>query len=170
VAERQKGFDPNDFQDEYAVILINLFGETMNVHLYQVLAAACDEPVLKSLLQRIALDERRHQQWFVAYFKKRDAADPTFAAHAQASLRRMLRLDEPPQRGAQQHQGTGSQNYLAATEKVLRYGYASKLIGRTVNEQWELLQKCFGDRLQIDPREFRFRQMARPRTSAHESG
>jgi hypothetical protein len=59
---------------------------------------------------------------------------------------------------------------LAATEKVLRYGYATRLISRTVNEQWELLQKCFGDRLEIDPREFRFRQMARPRTSASDPG
>jgi hypothetical protein len=47
---------------------------------------------------------------------------------------------------------------------VLRYGFAAKIITRAVNEQWELLQKCFGDRLDVDPREFRFRQMVRPRT------
>ncbi|HEY3233742.1 MAG TPA: ferritin-like domain-containing protein [Polyangiaceae bacterium] len=164
ICELQKGYDPNDFQDEHGVILINLLGETLNIHLYQVLALAADEPVLKGLLERIARDERRHQQWFAAYFRKRDAADPSYAGRALASLRRMLRLDEAPVRGAQRHQGTGAQNYLAATQKVLHYGYAMQIISRTVNEQWEVLKKCFGDRLDIDPREFRFRQMARPRT------
>jgi ferritin-like protein len=162
----QKGFDPNDFQDEYAVIFINLFGETLNIHLYQTLAASADEPVLKDLLNRIAKDERRHQQWFAAYFKKRAAEDSAFVGHALASLRRMLRLDEPPERKAQQHQGSGVGSYLTATDKVLEYGYASRVIVRTVDEQWDLLTKCIGDKLDVDAREFRFRQMARPRTDA----
>ena len=166
VAARQKGFDPDDFQDEYAVVLINILGETLNIHLYQTLAAAADEPVLKGLLQRIARDERRHQQWFVAYFLKRADHDPTFVPNALTSLRHLLKIDEPPMRGAQRHQGTGSINYLQATEKVLRYGYSLKIISRTVTEQWALLQKCFGDRLDIDRRQFIVRQSARPSTIA----
>jgi len=166
IAARQKGFDPNDFQDEHAVVLINILGETLNIHVYQTLAAAADEPVLKGILQRIARDERRHQQWFVAYFLKRAAESSAFVPNALASLRRMLKVDEPPTRGAQRHQGTGSINYLQATEKVLRYGYSLKIISRTVNEQWVLLQKCFGDRLDIDRRQFIVRQSARPGTIA----
>lgn len=164
IAQVQKGFDPNDFQDEYAVILINLLGETLNIHLYQVLAGAADEPVLKSLLQRIARDERRHQQWFLAYFLKRAAAQPEFVSQARTSLRRLLKIDEPPDRGAQRHQGTGASNYLQATEKVLRYGYSLPIIARTVHEQWELLEKCFGTQLDIDRRQFIVRQTARPQT------
>ncbi|MFI5364413.1 MAG: ferritin-like domain-containing protein [Candidatus Binatia bacterium] len=162
VAEGQKGFDPNDFQDEYGVVLINILGETLNIHLYQVLAGAADEPVLKGLLQRIARDERRHQQWFTAYFLKRAAQDPAFVTRALASLRQLLKIDEPPARGAQRHQGTGSLNYLHATEKVLRYGYSLQIIARTVTEQWEVLQKCFGKVLDIDRRQFVVRQTARP--------
>jgi hypothetical protein len=166
VAERQKGFDPSDFQDEYAVVLINILGETLNIHLYQTLAGAADEPVLKALLQRIARDERRHQQWFIAYFQKRAAGDPGFVARSLASLRCLLKFDEPPGRGAQRHQGTGSVNYLQATEKVLRYGYSLKIISRTVTEQWEVLTKCFGSALDIDRRRFIVRQTARPETIA----
>jgi hypothetical protein len=166
VVAQQKGFDPNDFQDEYGVVLINLFGETLNVHLYQVLAGAADEPVLKGLLQRIARDERRHQQWFAAYFRKRAAADSAYIEHALASLRRLIKIDEPPERGAQRHQGTGAANYLQATEKVLRYGYSLPIIARTVREQWEVLERCFGDRLDIDRRQFIVRQTARPSTIA----
>jgi hypothetical protein len=164
IARVQKGFDPNDFQDEYAVVLINILGETLNIHLYQVLSGAADEPVLKSLLLRIARDERRHQQWFLAYFLKRAAAEPAFVANARASLHHLLRIDEPPARGAQRHQGTGAVNYLQATEKVLRYGYSLPIIARTVHEQWELLQKCFGAALDIDRRQFVVRQTARPQT------
>lgn len=162
VAERQKGFDPNDFGDEYAIILINILGETLNIHLYQVLAGVADEPVLKSILQRIARDERRHQQWFIAYFLKRAAENPAFVLQALAALRRLVRIDEPPTRGAQRHQGTGSVNYLQATEKVLRYGYSLQIIARTVTEQWDVLKKCFGDVLDIDRRQFIVRQTARP--------
>ncbi len=164
VAQRQKGFDPNDFQDEHAVVLINILGETLNIHLYQVLAGAADEPVLKGILQRIARDERRHQQWFIAYFLKRAAEDPGFVARALGALRRLLKVDEPPARGAQRHQGTGSANYLQATEKVLRYGYSLPIISRTVTEQWEVLTRCFGDVLDIDRRQFIVRQTARPST------
>jgi len=164
VAARQKGFDPNDFQDEYAVVLINILGETLNIHLYQVLARAADEPVLKGILERIARDERRHQQWFIAYFLKRAAADPGFVAHALASLRRLIKIGEPPARGAQRHQGSGSINYLQATEKVLRYGYSLRIISRTVTEQWDVLTKCFGNALDIDRRQFIVRQTARPST------
>lgn len=159
----QKGYDPNDFQDEYAVILINALGETLNVHLYQTLAAEAEEPVLQGILQRLARDERRHQQWFIAYFRKRAAADPGYVGRALASLKRVLRLHQAPVRGAQQHQGTGASNYLSATRKVLDYGYAPRIILRTVDEQWELLTKLFGAALDIDQREFRFRQMAKPR-------
>ncbi|MSP61717.1 MAG: ferritin-like domain-containing protein [Myxococcales bacterium] len=162
LAERQKGFDPNDFQDEFALVLINILGETLNIHLYQVLAGAADEPVLKGLLQRIARDERRHQQWFVAYFLKRAGQDPAFVPSALASLKRMLRIDSAPDRGAQQHQGTGVENYLQATEKVMRYGYSLQIITRTVDEQWRVLQECFGAALDIDRRQFVVRQMARP--------
>jgi hypothetical protein len=165
LAQLQKGFDPNDFQDEYGAILINILGETLNVHLYQGLSAVADEPVLKSLLLRLAKDERRHQQWFVAYFEKRALGDPDFVKRALVSLRRTLKLDQAPVRGAQQHQGTGATNYICATEKLIEHGYAMKIISRTVEEQWELLKRCFGDQLNIDPREFRFRQMARPRSS-----
>jgi hypothetical protein len=163
LSERQKGFDPGDFQDEWAVVLINLFGETLNIHLYQVLADVADEPVLKSLLQRVARDERRHQQWFLAYFKKR-AVDPGYVTEALAALRRVIGLDAAPTRGMQQHQGSGAKNYLAATEKVMRYGYSMAIITRTVAEQWDLLQDCFGDRLDVDRRQFLARQMARPAT------
>jgi rubrerythrin len=162
LSERQKGFDPNDFQDEYAVILINVFGETLNVHLYQVLAGAADEPVLKRMLQRMARDERRHLEWFVAYFKKHAADDPAFVTHALASLRRMLRIDDAPTRGMQQHQGTGAKNYLQATEKVVRYGFSLQVITKTVAEQWDHLTDCFGGALDIDRRQFIVRQMARP--------
>ena len=92
-----KGFDAADFQDQYACILINLFGETLNIHLYQVLATNADEPVLKDLLQLIARDERRHQQYFVGYFAKRAAEDPQFIAErSQAALTRLLKLDAAP--------------------------------------------------------------------------
>ena len=161
-AARQKGFDAADFQDQYACILINLFGETLNIHLYQVLAANADEPVLKELLQRIARDERRHQQYFVRYFAKRAAEDPRFVEQSQSALKRMLKLDVAPERQPQQHQGTGVSSYLAATEKVLRYGYSLDIITRTVKEQWALLGELFGERLQIDRRQFYARQMARP--------
>jgi len=162
VAAGQKGFDPNDFGDEYAITLINILGETLNIHLYQVLAGVADEPVLKSILQRIARDERRHQQWFVAYFLKRAAENPAFILQALAALRRLVHIDEPPTRGAQRHQGTGSVNYLQATEKVLRYGYSLQIIARTVTEQWEVLKRCFGNVLDIDRRQFIVRQTARP--------
>jgi hypothetical protein len=158
----QKGYDPNDFQDEYGVILINLLGETLNIHLYQVLAAAADEPVLKGILMRMMRDERRHQQWFVAYFRKRAANEPAFVGRALASLKRTLRLDQSPTRGPQQHQGTGAVSYVVATEKLLASGHAMKVITRTVHEQWQRLEECFGPALDIDPRAFRFRQMARP--------
>jgi hypothetical protein len=164
VAARQKGFIPDDFQDEHGVVLINIFGETLNIHLYQVLASRANEPVLKELLQRIFLDERRHQQWFVAYFRKRAAEDPAYVLRTLAALRRLIKIDEPPERGAQRHQGTGAVNYLHATEKVLRYGYSLAIIARTVREQWEMLEKCFGDRLDIDRRQFIVRQTARPST------
>ncbi len=161
-AARQKGFDPSDFQDQHACVLINLFGETLNIHLYQVLSARADEPVLKELLLRIARDERRHQQYFVRYFEKRAAADPAYLAQAQVVLRRMLKIDEAPERGLQQHQGSGVTSYLAATEKVLRYGYSLDIITRTVKEQWTLLQQLFGAELKIDRRQFLARQTARP--------
>jgi rubrerythrin len=166
LAERQKGFDPSDFQDEFAVILINLLGETLNVHLYQVLAAAADEPVLKQLLLRLARDERRHQQWFSAYFHKRADGDPAYLARSLASLKRLLHLDGAPARGAQHHQGTGAKSYLQATDKVMRHGFSLQVISRTVDEQWKLLQDCFGAALDIDRRQFVVRQMARPRTIA----
>ena len=162
ISARQKGFDPNDFEDEYGAVLINILGETLNIHLYLVLAGIADEPVLKSILQRIARDERRHQQWFIAYFLKRAEQDPDFAPRALAAFRRLLKIDEPPSRGAQRHQGTGSLNYLHATEKILRYGYSLPIISRTVREQWEVLTKCFGARLDIDRRQFVARQAARP--------
>lgn len=158
----QKGFDPNDFQDQYAVILINILGETLNIHLYQALAAIADEPVLKSLLQRIARDERRHQQWFIAYFLKRAAQDPSFVANAQKALRNVLRLDDRPAQKAQHHQGTGARNYVLAVNKLLKYGYASRIITRTTEEQWQIVNKCFGDQLGIDKRQFFYWQMARP--------
>jgi hypothetical protein len=162
-AAHQKGFLPEDFQDEYACILINLYGETLNIHLYQVLAARADEPVLRGLLQRIARDERRHQQYFAEYFAKRAAEDSGFVERALASLRRMLKLDEAPERGMQQHQGSGVENYLNATEKVLRYGYSLEIITRAVKEQWALTERLFGARLDIDRRQFYARQMARPK-------
>jgi Fatty acid desaturase len=161
-AARQKGFDAADFQDQYACILINLFGETLNIHLYQVLATNADEPVLKELLLLIARDERRHQQYFVSYFAKRAGEDPRFIERSQVALTRLLKLDAAPERGPQHHQGTGVSSYLAATEKVLRYGYSLDIITRTVKEQWALLGELFGDRLQIDRRQFYARQMARP--------
>jgi len=161
-AARQKGFDADDFQDQYACILINLFGETLNIHLYQVLSARADEPVLKELLQRIARDERRHQQYFVRYFAKRAAEDPGFVERAQTALRRLLKIDAAPERGPQQHQGTGVASYLSATEKILRYGYSLDIITRTVKEQWTLLEELFGARLGIDRRQFYARQTARP--------
>ncbi|MFO0554524.1 MAG: ferritin-like domain-containing protein [Polyangiaceae bacterium] len=158
----QKGYDPNDFIDQYGVILINILGETLNIHLYQALAGVTDEPVLKGLLQRIARDERRHLEWFVAYFRKRAAKDPAFVAAAQESLRSVLRLDEKAGQRAQQHQGTGAKNYVNAVAKVLKYGYASRVITRTVEEQWQQMKKCFGDALTIDKRQFFYWQMARP--------
>ncbi|NUO49349.1 MAG: ferritin-like domain-containing protein [Polyangiaceae bacterium] len=160
----QKGYDPNDFVDEYGVILINLLGETLNVHLYQALAATANEPVLKSILARMAKDERRHQQWFAAYFRKRAAQSATFIPGALASLKQILRLNEPPTRGPQHHQGTGAKSYVVATNKLIEHGLATKVICRTVEEQWALLAECFGPALDIDPREFKFRQMARPTT------
>jgi hypothetical protein len=166
LAERQKGFDPGDFQDEYAVILINVFGETLNIHLYQQLSAVADEPVLKELLMRIARDERRHLLWFLAYFRKRGAEDPAWIDRAHASLARLLRVDEAPTGEAQHHQGTGAPNYLAATDKVIRYGFSTPIIARVVVEQWRLLKQCFGARLAIDRRQFFQRQMARPETIA----
>ena len=162
LAQRQKGFDPGDFVDEHAIVLINIFGETLNVHLYQQLADAADEPVLRRLLQRIARDERRHLQWFLAYFKKRAGSDPEWMARANESLRSLLLVDQPPQGGAQRHQGTGSPGYLQATEKVIRYGFSTAIITRTVVEQWKLLGQCFGETLGIDRRQFFQRQMARP--------
>ena len=89
---------------------------------------------------------------------------------ALASLRRMLRIDEPPTRGAQQHQGTGAVNYMQATEKVLRYGYSMQIITKTVDEQWESLQNCYGAALDIDRRQFLVRQMARPRAITAAAG
>jgi ferritin-like protein len=163
-AEHQKGFLPEDFQDQYACILINLYGETLNIHLYQVLAERADEPVLKQLLQRIARDERRHQQYFVEYFQKRVGDDAGFVARALASLHRMLKIDQAPERGMQQHQGSGVENYLHATEKVLRYGYSIEIITRAVKEQWALTEELFGAQLDIDRRQFYARQMARPKT------
>jgi hypothetical protein len=162
LARLQKGFDPNDFQDEYGVILINLLGETLNVHLYQVLAGAAEEPVLKNILMRMVRDERRHQQWFAAYFRKRAESDPAFVTASLASLRKILRLDVAPTRGPQHHQGTGAVNYVVATEKLMRHGFATKVICRTVEEQWQQLESCFGAALDVDQREFKFRQMARP--------
>lgn len=170
LARQQKGFDPDDFQDEYAVVLINILGETLNIHLYQVLSRAADEPVLKGLLQRIARDERRHQQWFVAYFHKRAALDPAYRKCALAALRRLLAIDQPPERGAQRHQGTGSVNYLQATEKVLRYGFSLPVISRTVREQWTILEECFGSCLDIDRRQFIVRQTARPSSVREQLG
>ena len=149
VSERQKGFDPSDFGDAYACVLINLLGETLNIHLYQVLAENCDEPVLKKLLNRIALDERRHQQWFAMFFEKRAAADPAYVPSALESLRAMLGLDRRPEAREQRHQGTGVVNYIEATEKVIRYGYSLDIIARTVREQWQLIERCFGDALDI---------------------
>jgi len=166
VVERQKGFDPDDFQDEYAVVLINLLGETLNIHLYQVLAEAADEPVLKGMLQRMARDERRHQQWFLAYFDKRARADAGYRARALDALKRVLRLDAAPSRHPQQHQGTGAPNYLTATEQVMRHGFSLPIIRRTVDEQWERLRDCFGEALDVDRRQFIARQMARPETVA----
>jgi len=160
VVERQKDFDPEEYRDEHWVTLVNLLGETLNVHLYQQLSKAADEPVLKELLHRISLDERRHQQWFVAYFKKRVAADPEHIGRALRALHAMLGVDAPPQRGAQRHQGTGSVNYLQATEKVLRHGFSMPVIARTLREQWQILESCFGDRLDIDKRQFITRQTA----------
>ncbi len=168
LAERQKGYDPSDFQDEYACILINIFGEILNLHLYQVLANNTDEPVLKSLLFRIARDERRHLQWFCAYFKKRVAEDPAYADRALVSLKQILKLGEAPVRGAQRHQGSGTQNYLQATEKVVRHGFSMAIIIKTVNEQWSTLEELFGPMLDIDRRQFIARQMARPDTIARQ--
>ncbi|MDG2308214.1 MAG: ferritin-like domain-containing protein [Candidatus Binatia bacterium] len=160
VVRKQKDFDPDEYHDEHWVTLVNLLGETLNIHLYQQLSKAADEPVLKELLHRISLDERRHQQWFVAYFKKRAQAEDAYVGRALAALRVMLGIDEPPDRNAQRHQGTGSVNYLQATEKVLRHGFSVPIIARTVREQWQILESIFGDRLDIDKREFISRQTA----------
>ncbi len=160
VVEKQKDFDPEEYQDEHWVTLVNLLGETLNIHLYQQLAKAADEPVLKELLHRISLDERRHQQWFVAYFKKRAESDEEYVGRALKALRMMIGMDAPPERGAQRHQGTGSVNYLQATEKVLRHGFSMSIIARTLREQWQILESCFGDRLDIDKRQFISRQTA----------
>lgn len=162
LAGLQKGYDPNDFVDEHGVILINLLGETLNIHLYQTLGAAAHEPVLKSILMRMAKDERRHQQWFAAYFRKRTASNESFARASLTSLKRILRLEEAPTRGPQHHQGTGASSYVVATQKLMDHGFATRVICRTVEEQWQLLQECFGPVMDIDPREFKFRQMARP--------
>lgn len=160
VVSRQKGFDPEEYQDEHWVTLVNLLGETLNIHLYQQLGKIADEPVLKELLHRISLDERRHQQWFVAYFKKRASSDASYIDRALAALRVMIGIDAPPERNAQRHQGTGSVNYLQATEKVLRHGFSMPIIARTLREQWQVLESCFGDRLDIDKRQFISRQTA----------
>lgn len=161
VVRKQKAFDPEEYRNEHWVTLVNLLGETLNVHLYQQLSKVADEPVLKSLLHRISLDERRHQQWFAAYFKKRAATDPGYVAGARAALREMIGIDAPPERNAQRHQGTGSVNYLQATEKVLRHGFSLPIIARTLREQWQLLESCFGDELNVDRRQFIARQTAR---------
>ena len=168
LSARQKGYDPTDFQDEHAIVLINIFGEILNIHLYQVLARATDEPVLKSLLFLIARDERRHLEWFCAYFKKRAQQDPAYVSAALRSLKRILKLDAPPTRGAQQHQGTGAPNYLQATEKVLRHGFSMAIIVKTVAEQWDALQDIFGDALDVDRRQFLARQMAKPEAIARQ--
>lgn len=160
VVKKQKPFDPDEYRDEYWVTLVNVLGETLNIHLYQQLAKIADEPVLKELLHRISLDERRHQQWFVAYFKKRAATDEGYVDRALEALRVMIGLDAPPERNAQRHQGTGSVNYVQATEKVLRHGFSLPIIARTLREQWQILESCFGDRLDIDKRQFISRQTA----------
>lgn len=160
VVMKQKAFDPEEYHDEHWVTLVNVLGETLNIHLYQQLAKIADEPVLKNLLHRISLDERRHQQWFVAYFNKRASTDDGYVDRALAALRVMIGLDAPPERNAQRHQGTGSVNYLQATEKVLRHGFSMPIIARTLREQWQILESCFGDRLDIDKRQFIARQTA----------
>ncbi len=160
VVQKQKDFDPDEYRDEHWVTLVNVLGETLNIHLYQQLAKAADEPVLKEILHRVSLDERRHQQWFVAYFKKRADADRGYLDRALKALRLMIGLDAPPERSAQRHQGTGSVNYLQATEKVLRHGFSMPIIARTLREQWQILESLFGDRLDIDKRQFVSRQTA----------
>lgn len=160
--QHQKGFQPADFGDEHACILINVFGEALNIHLYQVLAERADEPVLRRLLQRIARDERRHLQYFLEYFQRRAQQDAGFIARSQASLKQLLRLDDPSAQPPQRHQGSGVDSYLAAAGKLLRYGFSLEVVTRAVKEQWALLEELFGPALEIERRQFLKRQMAYP--------
>lgn len=158
----QKGFLPQDFQDEHGCILINLFGETLNIHLYQVLAKHAAEPVLKQLLLRMARDERRHLQWFIEYFEMRSAEDVAFVPNALQVLKRLLELDRGPRQDPQRHQGSGVDSYRSAADKLLRNGYSFEVVARAVREQWALLERLFGATLDIQRRQFLARQMARP--------
>jgi len=160
--QHQKGFQPEDFGDEHACILINVFGETLNIHLYQVLAERAGEPVLKRLLQRIARDERRHLQYFLEYFERRAQQDPGFVDRSLVSLKRLLQLDEPSAQPPQRHQGSGVDSYLAAAGKLLRYGFSLEIVTRSVKEQWALVERLFGPALDIERRRFLKRQMAYP--------
>jgi len=132
----QKGFLPQDFQDEHGCILINLFG--------------------------MARDERRHLQWFIEYFEMRSAENVAFVPNALQVLKRLLELDRGPRQDPQRHQGSGVDSYRSAADKLLRNGYSFEVVARAVREQWALLERLFGATLDIQRRQFLARQMARP--------
>jgi len=158
----QKGFLPDDFHDEHGCILINLFGETLNIHLYQVLAKHAEERVLKQLLLRLGRDERRHLQWFVEYFEMRSSENAAWVPSALRVLKRLLQLDTGARQDPQRHQGSGVDSYRRAANKLLHHGYSFEVVSRAVKEQWALLQRLFGAQLDIERRQFLARQMARP--------
>jgi acyl-CoA thioesterase FadM len=117
-----------------ATLAVNVIGEIRTTRLYAAMAEGCKEPVLATLLRRIAGDEGRHAQGFAHYARRWAERDPE---QAIPLILRVGQLWCDPEYG-HEHDNPAAQNYQSEADA----GILTELHRRFVDREREISAIC----------------------------
>jgi len=146
--------NPDLFDNQYNVFLINFLAELHNIRAYVMLSNSLDNPEIKQVMKLIAEDEVVHKKIFAAHFKYLCQRDPQWAKNSFDCL-----MDN----GFGKHQAQASPHYKILMNKIGKYYGKSgktdalKFLNQSMRAQYLELKSLFDPEV-FTVSEYDFRQ------------
>lgn len=146
--------NPDLFDNQYNVFLINFLAELHNIRAYVMLSNSLDSPEIKQVMKLIAEDEVVHKKIFAAHFKYLCQRDPKWAKNSFDCL-----MDT----GFGKHQAQASPHYKILMNKIGKYYGKSgktdalKFLNQSMRAQYLELKSLFDSEV-FTVSEYDFRQ------------